>query len=440
MNLTAKKYFTILVKLGKHYFFFLLFTCSLFSCFQKTEKEIYGCCAKCPEITSDKPGLCPKCGMDLVKKEVMSGDSVHDLDLSSVVKPSDTYVIASIKLVKPENKRINVSYKASGYIDYDSKTISNIASRYSGRIENLYVKYVFQPVKKGQKLFDIYSPEILTAQQNFIYLLKNDSLALDLIAAERKKLSLLGLTGMQLEKIANTKTPESSIPVYCPLDGYIYETKINKIVSPEDNDGTGMNDNSKKTTTSSGKMNSGNGAALTLRQGAYISKGQTLFNVVNTNRVWAILKIYSQDVAKVKLGQWAQVTVNNNVSERMINGKIDFIEPVYQAGSLVMNARVYIENTNNQLKAGDLVHALIEGDSTDGYFVPKDAILDLGKSKIVWVKKNNLFNAHKVVTGTTINDMVEIVSGLTEKDEIAGNAHYLTDSESFIKIAKEHED
>src|SRR5688572_3515965 len=132
-------------------------------------------CPMHPTVISDKPGSCPVCGMDLVRK-ARAGEEVEITeDLSKLLKSPNETVIASIKTIKGEYKSMPVSTEAQGVVTYDTRNIYTIPTRIGGRLEKVFLKYAFQQVRKGQKVAEIYSPELLTAQRELIFLLENDS-------------------------------------------------------------------------------------------------------------------------------------------------------------------------------------------------------------------------------------------------------------------------
>src|SRR3990172_5397476 len=142
----------------RNYFFLFGFAILFYCCWSDAKKqdETYICpmeCQKDPPVvfTQKVPGICPVCKMDLVTKTEFE-KTKNDNTLNTLLKPTDAFVVASIKLIVPEERNMSAEYSATGEISYDTRTLTNIASRYNGRIEKLYVKYFFQPVKKGQKL------------------------------------------------------------------------------------------------------------------------------------------------------------------------------------------------------------------------------------------------------------------------------------------------
>ena len=149
-------------------------------------------CPMHPETIRNKPGKCPICGMELVKKE--TAVKVSGVELESLLKPTNEFVVSSIPVTTIQKREEKIEVAALGNIAYDTRQVGSISSRVSGRIEKLYVRYRYQRVSKGQHILDIYSPEFLTAQQNLLFLLKNDAVNNTIIQASREKLLLLGMS------------------------------------------------------------------------------------------------------------------------------------------------------------------------------------------------------------------------------------------------------
>jgi len=391
--------------------------------------DIYTCPMH-PQIQQDKPGSCPICGMDLVKK--ISGGSSEDADkdsLGMLLKPTYEYALSSIATIKPEKKDRNVAIHAPGYLTYDLQKVNSISARFGGRIEKLYIRFAYQPIRKGQLIMDIYSPEMLTAQQDFIFLLERDSTNTGLIENSRRKLLLLGLTSAQIGIVEKSKKALLSIPVYSPYSGLVFE-KTETTTSPglkEDAamssaNGSSMPKASGITTTSEG---------LSIREGMYVQKGQRLFNVQNLETIWAILELYPSDVQSIRTGQSVQLEIES--VDKSLSGKINYVEPQFSEGGKNLRARVYLDNPGQRLKPGTLVKATVQAGNTMGLWIPTIATIDLGRQTIVFIKSNGFFQSKSIKTGIRSGNWIEVKSGLAEEDEVAENAQFLMDSESFIK-------
>lgn len=376
---------------------------------EKLEQTIYYCPMH-SDVQQNHPGKCPKpecAGMELVVKE-------PEEFLKTVLKPVSSSVLAKVCILKPIYKKLPVYVESLGVIDYDNYSKFDISSLYNGRIDKLYIRYNYQPIRKGEVLFEVYNADIVNAEENLLFLLKSANPDKELIAVARQKLKSMQLTQEQINELESTKKIKNSIPVYSKYDGHIHEMLDSKMAQPE------MNDYSKS-------------PLISIKEGMYIQSGQALFNVVNANNVVVILKIKANDIGKIHAGEKVSCIVNDDTN-MVMQGKIDFVEPLFNSNSKTMNVRVNLNNQLHKHKIGSLVKAKVIADSLETLWVPLSAIVDLGKEKIVWKWEKNYFRAVKVETGIKINQWIEIADGLTENDQIASEAHYLSDSEGFIKI------
>jgi len=395
-------------------------------CKQKPVATTQGAAVKytCPmhhQIVEDQPGFCPICGMTLVKKSGQASESAG-IDLNTVLQPVNSTVISSINTIIPLQKDVPVNINADGFIDYDARTFNNIAARFAGRIEKLYIKYSFEEIHKGQRLFDIYSPDMVSAQQDLIYLKEHTPEETELIRAAEQKLLLLGLSQGQLSQVEKSHKAFYSLPVFSPYDGHVHDRSHSQnVVMPETNADQAYATN----------------MPLSIKEGMYIEQGQILFNVVDAHRLWAIIKIKNTDLADLKLHQPVNMTMPD-MPGMILDGRVDFIEPFLQNGDKATLIRVYLHNMDHDLKVNSLLKAEINTGTKSGVWIPRAALTDLGQHKIVWLKQDGLFKVQPVETGLINGDFVLISKGLAVQDTIAANAQYLTDSESFIKT-KAHE-
>ncbi|WP_158995660.1 HlyD family efflux transporter periplasmic adaptor subunit [Mucilaginibacter sp. L196] len=373
-------------------------------------------CPMHPQILEDHPGSCPICGMTLVKKSGQASEGAG-ISLNTVLQPVNSSVISGVNAITPEQKQIPTTVSANGYLDFDTRTFNNIASRFSGRIEKLYIKYAFQEIHQGQRIFDIYSPDMVTAQQDLIFINKNSPQETGLINAARQKLLLLGMTSAEVNQVIKTGKPYYSLPVYSPYEGHVHDMPHTQMENPAD---------------ASPPSDFANNLPLSVKEGMYVDKGQTLFNVVNPHMLWAIIKIDPSSVSAIKLNQPVKITLPD-LPGKNLYGKVNFIEPTLQNGDKTTSIRVYLDNMDHDLKVNSLIKAEIKSGSAEGLWIPRSALVDLGRTQIVWMKRGAAYVAHQVNTGTTNGNEVQITKGLSVTDSLASNAQYLTDSESFIK-------
>lgn len=360
-------------------------------------------------------------------------------ELEGLEQPTNQTVFSDVKTILPMQQTITPRLNAIGVIVYDPRSLNNISARFSGRIEKLYVRFNFENVFKGQRIMDIYSPEILTEQQNLIYLLNNSLNDLSLINSSKTKLQLLGLNNEQLEKIETTKQPINPLPIYSPYTGHIQDLGISSgVTSVASSKANGMSSGMNTTSESPTQMqvenlSSSRTSALSIKEGMYLQSGQAFFSVYNISQVWAVLDIFPQDAALIHIGDKVSLTTETNPTN-VIHSTISYIEPVAGQNYSAIKARVYLKNSQDlQLKIGTLVSANITSSEIKGIWLPRNAIVNLGYNQIVFVKSENRFVVKVIQTGVLTDSLVQIKSGLKENEMVAANAQFMVDSESFIQ-------
>jgi Cu(I)/Ag(I) efflux system membrane fusion protein len=383
--------------------------------------ELYTCPMPGDSVFSDKPGKCPKCGMDLVKKE-KEGKAVQEISLNTLLKPANEYVISSLPLINAEYREEAVEIEVLGYTAYNTSSVGAIAARVSGRIEKLYVKYRFQKIIRGQKIMGIYSPELVTAQQNLLFLLKNDKENVSMIEAAKQKLLQLGFSEQQLQQVIQSGIPSMTVDVYSNYSGHIHEAGSMAKTNQEQPGEDGAMNAATQTTQE-----------LNLKEGMYVQKGQTVFSVYDPARLWILLNIYPQDQAFVKTGDKVRI-VPETKPDNDFRAGINYIEPFFRKGSKTIAARVNYDNSSLQLPIGSQIKATVFSGVHTGMWLPKEAVLSLGLDKVVFLKTADGFRVHKIETGHAHKKLLQVTGGLQEKDSVVANALYLVDSESFIKI------
>lgn len=381
------------------------------------EKNAIYTCPMHPSVIKDQPGACPICGMDLIKKE-SNNKKQDNVELNALLQPTNELVVSSIPVTGLEFSSEQIELNALGNIAYDTRMIGGISAKVSGRIEKLYVRYKYQKVTNGQRIMDIYSPELLTAQQNLLFLIKNDPENSTLIEAAKEKLLLLGMSNKQVMELIQSGKPLFTISVISNYSGHIHETiNVDKMNIANDNMG-GISQQSEE---------------LALKEGMYIQKGQSVFSVFNPDKAWVILNIYGENQSFVKKGNAVRI-IPETARRKDFKATIDFVEPFYRKENKTQTVRVGFNNSSLKIPIGSQVQAVIFGNTVKGFWLPKDAVLSLGLEKVVFQKSEDGFRAIKVITGVVLEKQIQILKGLTTKDSVAANAQFLMDSESFIKV------
>lgn len=333
------------------------------------------------------------------------------VDLHTLLRPTNSAVVSGIPVTTLQSSSQSLSIEALGRVDYDTRRVQTIAARVSGRIEKLYVKYRYQHVHRGDKIMDIYSPELVTAQQDLLFVLHNDPGNTTLLDAARTKLQLLGMDSRQLQQVIESGKPLYKVTVYTPFTGHIHEA----------GGGSQPMDISKET------------SELPIREGMYVQKGQTVFQLYNTDQSWIILNLYAGSSSLVKIGSSVTITPET-APDQPFRAAISYIEPFYRDNNKTLTARVYFDNARKMLPIGSQVKARISGQTGPGAWLPREAVLSLGLRQVVLKKENGLFQVSVVQTGITTDSLIRITGGLGPQDSVAANAQFLMDSESFIKV------
>ncbi len=328
-------------------------------------------------------------------------------EISNLTRSTDQVVISEISTTHPTKKELPIIVEGNGVITYDTRGSSTISVRIGGRIERLYVKYNFQPIRKGQKLMEIYSPELFTAQQELIYLQESDPHRTDLLEGAKQRLHQLGLTEGQVAELLKARRVSYSFPVYSTVSGYI----------TEENPGS-----------QPGELN--------VREGKYVEAGESVFKVVSTNHVWAEFELYQKDAGLVKLNDPNEIILDNN---QIINARVDIIQPFTKSGETFVKVRSYLSNAKGDLTIGQLVKLRISHPSGNALWLPATSVINLGNQKAVFVKRRGVLRSRVIETGQATESWIEIVSGVEATDSIAQKAQFLVDSEGLIRLTNKNQ-
>lgn len=417
----------------------LLFACKGENHTAHSEKTEFTCPMH-PGIIKNEPGSCPICGMDLVAKKSSHGKA--DDSLALIIKPTNSMVLSAIKTVKPQRGSRFGEVQARGVINYNTNNSNSISARVSGRIERLYVKYNYQAVSKGQKLMDIYSPDLTNAQQELLFLRDNNEP--QLLESAKKKLRLLGASEQQINQVIKSGKISSVISIFSPYAGYVSEIQQaagsvssasagNTVISAAGNsDGMSMGAAS-ATAPSAPEVASNN--PIQLREGQYVSAGQRLFSFVNSGTVWAEFYVRPENLDLYKKGNSIEIR-SADVETKATNVKVSLIQPYYNQGTKYSLVRAVIPNAGNAWKVGELINVSPGNTKENGTWLPRTAVLQLGTRYVSFVKKDRAFVPVYVNVKSITGDWVDIGESLNSDVEVAANSWFLVDTESFIKVEK----
>ncbi len=373
----------------------------------------YVCPMFCDSLVSEQPGVCPVCGMDLEAQK----DSLREKELEN--GKAGPQEISSLPTTSPQRKKVPLVVSAEGYLAYNPQSTAPIVSVYPGRIQKLYIKYNFQFVKKGQKLFDLSSSELLSAQQNLLLRTGNDTSSASLTLATKQKLLSLGMTNEQILHLVKTRKVDSLITFYAPFDGQVHEVF----------EGASLN-SSKMAMT--GNPNDPF-PKFSIKEGMFVKQRQLVLEVSSRRNPWAILKVAPEYAPFIQVGQPVEI-ISESSKGMTYKQRVDFVESAYDPDSKFLNIRVIMRYADSPiLGIGSFVKAKIETGRHPGMWIEKSSVLDIGNGKhIVFLKQGKEFQPKSIRVGMKTQQEVQVLKGLLDSDEIVSNAHFLMDSDSFV--------
>jgi Cu(I)/Ag(I) efflux system membrane fusion protein len=364
---------------------------------QKTsEEQSYYTCPMHPSVKSDHPGACPVCGMNLVKRtEQVEMSKEEHQSIGQVTISRTKQVLANVSTSTAMKMSLEKEIRAVGKIAYAEQNFRQISARFPGRIDKLYLTYEGQQVKKDDPVADVYSPEAISAQQE--YLLAKQSNSSDLIQQSKQKLLLWGFTESQLKELDESGTVKNTLTLHSPISGTVLKKNI--------------------------------------QQQQYVSAGENLFDVVDLSTVWMYADIYEYEIQGVKVGQMVEATSDAYPDDKF-GGRITFVSPTVEASSRTVRIRAEIPNGTTKLKLDMFVSAVVKIKLSDGIVVPITAVLSTGTRQVVWVQKDaGIFEPRLVKVGERSNEYVQILDGINEGETIVTSGGYLIDSESQLEAA-----
>jgi Cu(I)/Ag(I) efflux system membrane fusion protein len=370
-------------------------------------------CPMHPGIVKEVPGGCPICGMELIKKS--PDQQSDDPQVYKVLRAADATVFTSLPVTTMQNFSGVSGTELYGAVGYDPRQLGVISSFVTGRIEKLYVRYRFQSVEKGQRLMEIYSPELLTTQQELLFLLKSDPSNVRLITAATEKLQLLGMSSAQVNSVVRNRKPVNSISVYSRYAGHIHDAGIMEST---------MDMSSDESTNTE----------LAIREGSYVEKGKPIFTIVDHRTVWASFQVRPGEATSAKVGDTILIEADMAGNHRL-QSTIRFINPFYKAGEKLLRIRASLQG-HQHLPAGTPLKGIIKMTTSDIKSLPRESVVSLGVRNIVYVRKSGMVQPVEVITGRKLENKVEILSGLSPTDSVIINGQYLADNETLIRIKK----
>jgi membrane fusion protein, copper/silver efflux system len=350
-------------------------------------------CSMHPQIRQNEPGDCPICGMDLIPLE---DETDGDIDPVAISMSPTAMQLASISTALVGSADPVKSVRLNGKVQSDERLVFSQSSHIPGRIEKLLVNFTGEFVNKGQVIASIYSPEMLTAQEELFEAEKIKDSQPQLFNAAKEKLKNWKLTESQIEQILQSEQTDEVFNIQADVSGYVTDRKVNV--------------------------------------GDYISRGQPIYEIADLSRVWVLFDVYEQDMAWIKKSDKVSFTVASIPGETF-EGTISFLDPVIDAKTRVAKARLDMANSGLKLKPEMFVSGTVEAKlpAKAGHLsVPKTAVMWTGKRSLVYVKSETEtsvnFIMREITLGPSLGDSYLVEGGLNEGEEIAVSGTFSIDA------------
>ncbi len=360
-------------------------------------------CSMHPQIMQPEAGDCPICGMDLIPAETTADGLATDQFKMTENAMALANIETSVISLSGEDSESN-SLMLSGKIATNDKASATQTAHFGGRIEKLYYKSDGEFINNGALIASIYSPDLVTAQNELIEALNIKEAQPELYKAVRNKLKFWKVSEKQIQNIEQTKKVITNFNMYANTSGYIQKVLV--------------------------------------EEGNHVKEGSPLFKVANLGSVWATFDVYEQNIKNFKVGQSIGITLNA-YPNKTINAKLDYIDPILNAKTRTVSARATLVNTNNLLKPGMLVSGKVQlaADMANAttLSVPKTAVLWTGKRSVVYVKTSKsepIFQLREVNLGNVSGENYTILTGLEEGEEIVTNGTFTIDAAAQLKGKK----
>jgi membrane fusion protein, copper/silver efflux system len=339
----------------------------------------------------DKPGKSPFMDMQLVPVYADEGADQGKVSISS-----RTLQNLGIRIAEVQEGRMDMGFTATGAVSVDERSLIAVQARVTGYIEKLYVRAQYDTVKRGQALVDIYSPEWLAAQEEYLVLRRSTQPGVEALAhAARQRLLLLGVAESQVQRIEQTEQPAPRVTLYAPEDGVVWE--------------------------------------LGVRDGMSVNRGVTLFRLAQLGSVWVHAEVPETEAALVRPG--APITARASAfPEARYQGMVAALLPDVNSATRTIKARIVLVNPAGRLKPGMFVTVAFESAAKPALMVPAEAVIHTGtRTVVILAEDGGKFRPVDVEAGRESADMTEIRKGLNAGQKVVASGQFLIDSEASLK-------
>jgi Cu(I)/Ag(I) efflux system membrane fusion protein len=355
-------------------------------------------CAMHPQIRMEQPGKCPICGMELIP---VAQSRTNSVDPSSIHLTKESAELANVLTTVVTRQKPVKEVRLYGKIQADERLLQSQVAHVPGRIDKLAINFTGEQVTKGQVLAEIYSPELITAQQELLETIKTKQLQPELYEASKEKLRQWKLTDDQIAKIENSGVVRNEFEVVSNTSGTVIERMVNT--------------------------------------GDHVGQGSELFKIADLSKVWVMFDAYESDLQFLNKGEKITFTLQA-LQGKNFSGNIIFIDPVIDPVTRVAKVRVETGNESGRLKPEMFATGIASStlkQYSDNIVIPKTAVLWTGKRSIVYVKQPGtdepIFKLREIGLGPMLGESYVITDGLKEGEEIVTNGTFSVDAAAQLE-------
>jgi Cu(I)/Ag(I) efflux system membrane fusion protein len=355
-------------------------------------------CAMHPQIRMDKPGKCPICGMELIPLVKSDASSI---DPSAIHLSKEAAELANVLTSVVTRQKPVKEVRLYGKIQADERLLQSQVAHVPGRIDRLAINFTGESVVKGQVLAEIYSPELITAQQELLETIKTKQLQPELYEASKEKLRQWKLTDDQIAEIEKSGNVNNSLEVVSNTSGTVIDRFVNN--------------------------------------GDHVAQGTVLFRIADLSKVWVMFDAYESDIQFLQKGEKVNFTLQSFPGTEF-SGNIVFIDPVIDPVTRVAKVRVETGNQSGKLKPEMFATGIVSttlNEYRDKMVIPKTAVLWTGKRSVVYVKQPGtdepVFKLREIGLGPMLGESYVITDGLAEGEEIVTSGTFSVDAAAQLE-------
>jgi len=387
----------------------------------ETGKQQLWTCPMHPSVIRTEPGSCPICGMDLVPMEETKPSQESTVEGRGVVEISpEKQQLIGVVTTAVQQRQLSDTIRTVGIVVPDEERLSDVHTKIEGWVEKLYADQTGKLVKRGEPLLTIYSPDLVSTQEEYLLALRSRERVKDspfeevrrggdsMVAAARQRLELWDISQPEIRQLEKTGKAKKALTLYAPSTGYVMEKQV--------------------------------------VEGMKVTPDMTLLRLADLSHVWVDVDVYEYQAPKVSEGMTAVLTTTASPGVTF-PGKVTYIYPSVEAQTRTLKARMEFANPGLKLKPGMYGDVTLQAAAGESLAIPEDSVIDSGERKVVFIKSGEgTFVPREVKLGSRAAGFYPVLDGLKEGEEIVSSPNFLIDSESQfaaalqqMKMGSEHE-